>query len=127
LQVVGAQPADLDSTISSLVALLGASCAEVVQEVAAEALASLSLNSDDRVEIAAACAIPPLVALLGSSSVYVQREAAGALLGLAKGNSVNQAEIVVAGGVPALKNLICESAKECLSILEGPGYEAGQK
>ena len=72
---------------------------------AAQILANLAWNDQNRAAIAAAGGIPPLVALITSGSDSAKGYAAGALRNLAR-NDQNKAAIAAAGGIPPLVALV---------------------
>ena len=77
-----------------------------VQEQAARALRNFADNSDNKVKIATAGAIPPLVVLLGPQcSARVQDQAAWALRNLAV-NADNKVKVAAAGAIPPLVALL---------------------
>ena len=81
---------------------------------AANSLANLAVNDQNKAAIAAAGGIPPLVALVTSGSDSAKEQAARALENLAP-NDQNMAAIAAAGGIPPLVALVTsgsDSAKE---------------
>ena len=82
---------------------------------AAEILANLATDDQNKAAIAAASGIPPLVALVTSGSDSAKQDAARALGNLAV-NDQNKAAITAVGGIPPLVALVTSGsdfAKQC--------------
>jgi HEAT repeat protein len=98
---------NLGNVIHSMVQLLQPFSSEVIKTAAARALFILACDSQSRVAMVGAGAIPLMVQLLGlgSSAPYAQQAAADVLCRLAAGHAGNRAAIAAAGAQPVLAQL----------------------